>query len=94
MVLVRMGQHQCLDVIEPVLDMAQIGQDQIDTGFVMGGEHHPAVDDQQSAQVLENRHIAADFTDTAQRGDPQPACGQGTWWGEVYIHFCATLWVT
>jgi hypothetical protein len=36
--------------------------------------------------VLENRHIAADFADAAQRGDPQPARSQRTGWGEVYIH--------
>jgi hypothetical protein len=41
--------------------------------------------------VLENRHIAADFTDAAERGDPQPTRGQRTWWGEVYIHLSATL---
>ena len=93
-VLVRMGQHQRLDVVEPVLDMAQVGQDQVDAGLVVGGEHHPAVDDQQPAQVLENRHIAADFADAAQRGDPQPTCGQGTRWREVYVHLPATLRLT
>ncbi len=85
-VLVRVGQHQRLDVVEAVFDVAQVGQDEVDAGLVVGGEHHPAVDDQQPAQVLEYRHIAADFADAAQRGDPQATRGQRTWWGEFYIH--------
>ena len=91
MVFVGVGQHQRFDVVKPVFDMAQVGQNQIDAGLVMGGEHHPAVDDQQPAQVFENGHVAADFADAAQCGDPQPSRGQRTWWAEVYIHFWATL---
>ena len=75
-VFVRMRQHQRLDVVEAVLDVAQVGQDQVDTGLVVTREQHPAVDDEQPAQMLENRHVAADFADPAQRGDPQPAGGQ------------------
>ncbi len=85
-VLVRVGEHQRLDVVEPVFDVPQVRQDQIDAGLVVGGKHHPAVDDQQPAQVLENRHVAADFADAAQRGDPQPPGGQRARRGEVYIH--------
>ena len=51
----------------------EIRQDQVDAGLVVRREQHAAVDDQQPAQVLENGHVAADFADTAQRGDPQPA---------------------
>jgi hypothetical protein len=46
-VLVRVRQHQRLHVVEAVLDVAQIGQDQVDAGLVVAGEQHPAVDDQQ-----------------------------------------------
>jgi hypothetical protein len=52
----------------------------------VGGKHHSAVDDQQPTQMLENRHIAADFADPAQRGDPQTASGQRTRRPKVYIH--------
>ena len=75
-VLVRVGQHQRLDVVEAVLDVPQVGQDQVDAGLVVAGEQHPAVDDQQPAEMLENGHVAADFADAAQRGDPQAAGGQ------------------
>ncbi|BDE13414.1 hypothetical protein Mkiyose1665_19190 [Mycobacterium kiyosense] len=66
--------------------MTQVGQDQVDAGLVVGGEHHPAIDDEQPAEMLENRHVAADFADPTERCDPQPARGQGTWWGEFFVH--------
>ena len=71
MVLVRVGQHQRLDVVEAILDLTQVGQDQVDARLVVAGEEHAAVDDQQPTEMLENRHVAADFADAAQRGDPQ-----------------------
>ena len=85
-VLVGVGQHQRLDVVEPVFDVTQVRQDQVDTGLVVGGEHHSTVDDEQPAQVFENRHVAADFVDAAQRGDPQSTRGQRAGRGEVYVH--------
>ena len=75
-ILVRVGENQRLDVVEAVFDMADIGQDQVDARLVMPGEQHSTVDDEQPAQMLENGHIAADFTDAAQRGDTQRARGQ------------------
>ena len=44
-VLVRVREHQRLDVVEAVLDVAQVGQDQVDAGLVVAREQHPAVDD-------------------------------------------------
>ena len=90
-VFVGVGEHQCLDVVEPVFDVTQIGQDQVDAGLVVGGKHHPAVDDQQAAQMLENGHVSADFADSAQRGHPQTTRGQRTWRLKVYIHLRAPL---
>jgi hypothetical protein len=82
-VLVRVREDQCLHLVEPVLDMAQVGQDQVDAGFVVRREQHAAVDDQQPAEVLENRHVPADFADPAQGGDPQAARGQWPRWSEL-----------
>ena len=93
-VFVGVREHKRLDVVEPVFDVTQIRQDQIDARLVVGGKHHPAVDDQQPAQVLENRHVAADFADSAQRGHPQTTGGERTWRLTVYIHLRATLWLT
>ena len=86
MVFVRVGEHQRLDIVEPVLDVAQIRQDQVDARLVVRREQHPAVDDQQPAQMLENGHVAADFADAAQRGDPQTARGQRPRRCEFLVH--------
>ncbi len=75
MVFVGVGHDEGLDVVEPVLDVAQVGKDQVDAGFVVRGEQHAAIHDEQSAQMLENGHVAADFIDPAQRGHPQTSRG-------------------
>ena len=51
-------------------------QDEVDPGLVDVGEQDPAVDHQQAAAELEQRHVAADGTEPAQRRDPQPGGGQ------------------
>ena len=66
-VLVAVGEHQRLDVVEPVPDRVEVGQDQVDAGVVLLGEQHPAVDDQQPAVVLEDGHVAADLAEAAER---------------------------
>ena len=71
-----MDEVQRLDVVEAVFDMADVGQDQVDARFIVPGEQHSTVDDEQPAQMLENRHIATDFADAAQRGDTQRTRGQ------------------
>jgi hypothetical protein len=43
--------------------------------------------------MLENRHVAADFVDSAQCGHAQTSGGQRTWRLKVYIHLRATLWL-
>ena len=75
-VLVPVGEHDRLDVVEAVQDRREVGQDQVDAGLVDVREEHPAVDDQQLAVVLEDGHVAADGAETAERDDPQAALGQ------------------
>ena len=45
-------------------------------GLVLLGEQDAAVDDQQLAGVLEDRHVAADLAEAAERGHAQAAGGQ------------------
>ena len=66
-VLVAVGEHQRLDVVEAVPDRVEVGQDQVDARVVLLGEEHPAVDDQQAAVVLEDGHVAADLAEAAER---------------------------
>src|SRR5690606_22610446 len=77
-------------IVEPVLEVPQVGQDQVDAGLVMGGEQHPAVHDEQTTEMLENGHVAADFVDSPERGHPQPAGGQRPRWSEFGIHCRST----
>ena len=90
MVLMGMGQHQRLDVVETILDLTQVGQDQVDAGLVVAREQYAAIDDQQPAEMLENRHVAADFADATERGDPQASPGQRPRRSEICIHYRST----
>ena len=76
-VLVAVGQHDRDDVVEPVPDRGEVGEDHVDAGLVLLGEQHAAVDDQQLAGVLEDGHVAADLAEPAQRDHAQAALGQG-----------------
>ena len=61
------------DVIETVLDVAEIGQDEVDAGLVLLGEEHAAVDDQQLAVDLEDGHVPPDLAQATERHDAQGA---------------------
>ena len=54
-VLVAVGQHQRVDVVEAVPDRVEVGQDQVDAGMVLLGEEHPAVDDRAGARRTRRR---------------------------------------
>ena len=66
-----------VDVVEPVLDDAEVGEDQVDAGLLGLGEQDAAVDDQQPAVELQHGHVAADLAEAAERHDAQAALGQG-----------------
>src|SRR5690606_38963864 len=75
-VLVGVRQDDGLDLVEPVSDVLEVGQDQVDARLLGIGEEYPAVDDQQAAGVLEDRHVPADLAQPAQRDDAQAATWQ------------------
>ena len=60
-----------VDVVEPVRDVLEVGQDQVDAGVVVLGEEHAAVDDEQPAGVLEDGHVAADLAEPAEGDDAE-----------------------
>src|SRR5665811_303760 len=53
-VLVPVGEHDRLDIVQAILDVLEVGQDQVDSGVVVLGEENPAVNDQQPPCVFEN----------------------------------------
>ncbi|MDH6188157.1 hypothetical protein M2168_001189 [Streptomyces sp. CZ24] len=75
-ILVAVREDDALDVVEAVPDRGEVGQDQVDAGLLLLGEEDAAVDDQQPAVVLEDRHVAADLAEAAERCDAQAALGQ------------------
>ena len=76
MVLVRVGQHERLDLVQPALQGREVRQDQVNAGLVGLGEQHAAVDDEQPARVFEDGHVAADLAEAAERDHAQAAGGQ------------------
>ena len=65
------------DVVQPVGDRVEARQDQIHPRVVLVlGEQHSAVDDQQLAVVLQDRHVATDVAETAERDDAERSAGE------------------
>ena len=75
-VLVPVGEHDADDVVDPVPDVAEVGQDHVDAGLVLLGEEDAAVDHEQLAVVLEDGHVATDLSQAAEGDDAEPACCQ------------------
>ena len=74
-VLVAVGEDDRVDVVQARADVVEVRQDQVDAGLVVLGEQHAAVDDEQPAGVLEDRHVAADLAEAAERDDAEAAVG-------------------
>ncbi len=87
-VLVTVGEDHGLDVVETVLDVAEVGQDQVDAGLVVLGEQHAAVDDEQAAPVLQDGHVATHLAEPSQGDDAQGVIVQGGGCGQfgVKVH--------
>ena len=69
MILVAVGEHQSIDLVETILDVMEVRQDQINARLLLFREKHTAVDEQQMAVVFDHVHVTADFTKTAKGHD-------------------------
>src|SRR5665647_1819467 len=67
------GARSRSEVVQPVPDRGEVRQDHVDPRLVVLREEDPAVDHEQLALVLEDRHVAADLAQPAQRGHAQDA---------------------
>ncbi|BAS08305.1 hypothetical protein AHiyo4_17270 [Arthrobacter sp. Hiyo4] len=70
MVLVAVGQDNGHDVVETVLDVGEIGQDQVNAGLGLLREEDTTVHDEQFSVDFEYGHVPADLPQSAQRNDP------------------------
>ncbi len=93
-VLVAVREDDGLDVVETVRDVGEVGEDEVDSGVVVLGEEHAAVDDEQPALRLEHGHVAADLAEPAERDDPQAVVGEGGGRGQLGVgvaHRCPVI---
>src|ERR1017187_6277093 len=69
MVLVPVGEHDPVDVVRALAEEGEIWQHQVDAGHLRIGEHHPAVENDKAACLLDDRAVAPDLSQPAQEGD-------------------------
>ena len=72
-VLVAVGDDDRPQVAQPLLDVADVGDDQVDSALLLLRELAAAVEQDQVALVLDGGHVLADLADPAERDHPQPA---------------------
>ena len=70
MVLVAVGQDDPVHPVPTVLQVGELGQDQVDAGHVGFGEHDPAVEDDDPPLDLNAGTVAADLAQSAEEDDP------------------------
>ena len=69
-VLVAVGQDDPVHPVPTVLQVGELGQDQVDAGHVGFGEHDPAVEDDDPPLDLYAGTVAADLAQSAEEDDP------------------------
>ena len=78
-VLVAVGDHDRLDVVDALAQVGEVRQHQVDAQLLGGREAQAGVDDHDPVAVLDDRHVLADLADASQREDAQcPAHAVGT----------------
>ena len=70
-ILVRVGNDEGLDLVDLLLNGAEVRQDEVHAWLTRGWEEHTAVNDDEVVAVLEDGHITADLRDTAQSVNAQ-----------------------
>jgi hypothetical protein len=68
-ILVRMRDEERPDVGAALLQVADVGNDEIDAEHLLVGEHQAAVDDDDVVAVLEHVHVLADLAHAPQGDD-------------------------
>jgi hypothetical protein len=68
-VLVPVRDHDRLDRAAPLLQVGEVGQDEVDPVHLCRGEAHACVDDHDAALVLDDGHVLADLAQSAERQD-------------------------
>ena len=76
-VLMGMGDQERPDVRPALLEVGDVGDDEVDPEHLLVGEHEAAVDDDDVVAVLEHVHVLADLAHAAQRNVSERLGGIG-----------------
>ena len=68
-VLVAVSDDDAAQLVLPLHDVAEVGEDQVDPGMVVVGEHDAGVDDHHVVAVLEHSHVLADAVKPTEGDD-------------------------
>ena len=68
MVLVGVREDDRADL--PALEVAEVGEDQIDAEMLVAREREPGVDHERLPSELEDGHVLADLAESAERYHP------------------------
>ena len=68
-VLVPVGQDDAVDLVGPLPQVGELGQDQVHAGHVGVGEHDAAVEDDDAAVDLDAGAVAADLPEPPEEDD-------------------------
>ena len=74
-VLVGVGDEEGLDLLAVLLEVGDVGDDEVDAEHLLVGEHEAAVDDDDLVAVLEDVHVLADLAHPAERDDAERLIG-------------------
>ena len=68
-ILVAVREHDAVDLVRPLAQVGELGQDQIDSGHVGVGEHDPAVENDDAAVDLDAGTVTTDLAEPAEEDD-------------------------
>jgi hypothetical protein len=66
-VLVAVGQHECLDLAAPLFEPTEVGDDQVHPELVGVGKHDAGVDDNRGVAPRQRHHVHAELAEAAER---------------------------
>jgi hypothetical protein len=70
-VLVSVRDEERANTLATLLEVRDVGHDEVDAEHLLVREHEPAVDDHDVVAVLEHVHVLADLPHPAERDDPE-----------------------
>ena len=74
-VLVTVGEHDRLDVVDAIAQIGEVRQDEVDAEHLRSREHQAGIDDDDATVVLDHGHVLADLAQSPERQHAQLAGG-------------------